>query len=193
MNNNANTADGLGPMSGFLSQGILHSDKNRACNALNLDEKADSKEIARALVRTISQRSAKELHMAALGWQDPREAEEVSRVFSLAPSYLGRLTTGASERRLDLERFDDARTLLGVLRAGTLIQRRAAARRLATLLEDTGKLSIEELREVNDTLSQLRDVEISHDLAGARTRLMGVESRRTRAMRREWEIGRAHV
>lgn len=172
---------------GFLSQGIKDHEKTVVREALKLNEQATDTQLFVALVQAVSQLSANAIHVAVAGWQDPREGEEVSRVLILAPSYLSRLTIGAAERRLDLDRFDDPRTLLGVLRAGTLVQRRAAARRLATLLEEPNKVSSDELQLVNDTLSQLRDVEISHDLVAIRARLSGVENRRVRAIRREWE------
>jgi tetratricopeptide (TPR) repeat protein len=94
---------------------------------------------------------------------------------------------GSSELRLESKRFDDPMTLLAVLRAGTLSQRRAAIRRFGELLEQDGGLSSDQLREIEETLARLRDAEIAHELSAARLALPGAPGRQERSLRRDWE------
>jgi tetratricopeptide (TPR) repeat protein len=78
----------------------------------------------------------------------------------------------------------DVPTLLAVLRAGSLQQRRAAARRLAERLTDKD-MSPDDRRSIQEVLEQVRDVEISYDLLAGHGLLNGPASREAQAARRE--------
>ncbi|MBN1655756.1 MAG: HEAT repeat domain-containing protein [Deltaproteobacteria bacterium] len=154
---------------------------------LGIDEQAGDKEFAMALVSALSENGVDEIDVADSNRYDPRRSEEISRVFTIDKSYLAQLGAGRSERLLDLERLSDPRILIAVIKAGTLSQRRSAIRRIGKLLQQPYELTPEQLRDLTESLSQLRDVEVAHELAEARLQLPGVAGKDQRATRKEWE------
>jgi HEAT repeat protein len=154
---------------------------------LGIDSRAEDKDFAIALVRALAKQGVGAIPDAGSNPYDPREQEEISRVYTIDKSYLAQLGAGRSERLLDLERVSDPRILIAVVRAGTLSQRRAAIKRIGKLLQQPYELTPEQLYEVTNTLSQLRDVEVAHELAQARALLPGVPGRDQRMIQKEWE------
>ncbi|MBC7172586.1 MAG: HEAT repeat domain-containing protein, partial [Polyangiaceae bacterium] len=88
-------------------------------------------------------------------------------------SFLGQLSvSGATE--LAVDDLDDPRTLVCVLRAGSLRQRRAAARRLTSLLRETE--SIDHAADVGREIRDLREAAIEHELRELRAEVPGGRS-----------------
>lgn len=155
--------------------------------SLSLAEEADDNELATALVRQVARNAHERLgfakHQEAAG---PGERED-SRVIDNRASYLMRLSIGTDQPGTDIERMDDVRTLIAVLHAGTLRQRRAATLRLGELMRDPRGLPVEQGRTVVETLVHLRKFEIAYELSQVCAQLPGAEGRRARAGRREWD------
>jgi tetratricopeptide (TPR) repeat protein len=156
-------------------------------DVLAVGPQAEDGELAIALVQAISRKSVDEIRIVESNRCDPRASEEISRVFTVDKSYLAQLRAGESERLLDLERVSDPRILIAVVKAGTLSQRRSAIRRIGKLFQQPNGLTPDQLRDLADSLSQFRDVEIAHELAEARRQLPGIPGKDKRMVRKEWE------
>jgi len=100
-------------------------------------------------------------------------------------SFLGRLKTESDVAgEQSVAAMADVPTLLAVLRAGSLLQRRAAARRLAERLADK-ELTSDDRRRIQETIEQLRDVEIAYELLACHGLLPGEAAREAQRARRE--------
>ena len=158
--------------------------------ALDLPATTEDRAIAQALVRTISERSQVQLHLATASAQPlaPRiEEVQAQLVHEPRASYLVRLPPELSERSGERLSFDDIRTLIAVIHAGTLRQRRAATLRLGEFFRDPRGLTADQTRHATDTLVHLRKFEIAYELSAVCSQLPGAEGRRARAGRREWD------
>jgi len=156
--------------------------------ALDLDADVDDASLARALVRELSRRELARAKVNKKRRRDPRDADEPAVMSTPDASFLGRLSvtskgeaTGGVDRPL-VGDLDDVHVLLGILRAGTLAQRRAAAERVRERLE-SGKLTNDEQRSVATTLTSSRDLEIDFEVSRALASLGGARGREARAER----------
>ncbi len=149
--------------------------------ALGLAPDAPDGEMARALVRALAMTELASVRVSPDKEHDARTTS-VPAVMSVPDaSFLGRLGTQAEgDERPRVEQLDDVHTLLGVLRAGTLAQRRAAALRLGARLGEARDLSNDEVRAVTTTLVNVRDVEIAFEVSHAREALPGAAGRQAR-------------
>lgn len=148
--------------------------------ALSLAAEADDQEFARELVRAIATRDIGRIAVDRKREIDEREATSPEVMSGADSSFLGRLsTTEADGERPGVADLQDVPTLLGILRAGTLPQRRAATERLAARLAD-GDMSNDEVRAVTTTLLSVRDVEIIFEVSHAREALPGAHGRQAR-------------
>lgn len=171
-----------------LGRGTGAADTSEARRLLGLSEGADDAVLARALVRALSIRSAERVGVAGSRREDPRQSVEALPAASTpGASFLGRLSAVATNEGLQIQQLDDVRTLQAVLRAGSLFQRRAAARRLGERLREPKELHAERVRDLTATLEHLRDVEIAYELWAVRAQLPGSAGRRARADRKAWE------
>jgi HEAT repeat protein len=141
---------------------------------------ADDRTLARAVVAKVA---AHERVRLARGGTRPRErashpTEPADRTF------LGRLKAQASGDSEGLSSMEDIPTLLLVLRAGSLVQRRAAALRLTEQLR-AGRIAADDMRRIEATLDGLRDVELGHELLQCRAQL---PSGRTRDAQRQQRL-----
>jgi tetratricopeptide (TPR) repeat protein len=167
-----------------LREGIGKQPTAAVRDALGLTEPAEDREIARALTEWLAKESLAQL----AGEQGGAGAEERG---SFVPqpvefndtSFLGRLKP-RSQKRGDtaVDEVNDVTTLLAVLRAGSLAQRRAAARRIAEVFESVGG---EERRAIEQVLEQLRDVEIAPELLECRLKISGIPGREAQLTLRE--------
>ncbi len=168
-----------------LSEGLGGGDADSVRGELGLSEGAEDRVVARSLVQILAA-----CHLAEAGrgegppmpFADAEDDEgEDSGTVPADSSLLGRIEAGGRDRIVvdDL----DLTTLLGLMRAGTLRQRRAALRNVGERLES---LSREEVRLVIQTLETIRDVEIDQDVARIRERLGGPIGRKARAERERW-------
>ncbi len=152
---------------------------------LGLSDEAEDRVVARSLVQILAA-----CHLAEAGRAEgppmppPGSAEETNEESQLVPadsSLLGRIETGGRDTIVVDEL--DLTTLLGLVRAGTLRQRRAALRSVGERLDS---LSREQARLVVQTLETIRDVEIDEDVARVREKLGGPVGRKARAERERW-------
>ncbi|MDD9941474.1 MAG: HEAT repeat domain-containing protein [Myxococcales bacterium] len=171
----------------LLSHGQDADDYGDPRTALGLPSTAEDRTVARNLVREIARDGIGRLRLASWKAVEVERPRESSRVFENRASYLMRLTTGTDERGMDLGRLDDLRTLLAVLRAGTLRQQRAAALRLGELLHDPKGVPGDQVRLAVDTVVHLRRFDIAYELSSACAQLPGAEGRRARASRKGWD------
>lgn len=170
-----------------LAQGIGRPPPAEALSALGLSESAPDSELAHALVQRIANDDIAQLCIE-------RTDDAVTQTRDTAPvavpieagdaSFLGRLrpkAAGSGEQSVG--EMGDVTTLLAVLRAGSLPQRRAAAVRLGQLLTD-GMIG-EEKNAVEVVLDQLRDPEIALELHMCRALISGPLAREAERNRRE--------
>jgi HEAT repeat protein len=157
---------------------------------LGVSEQEDDRDLARRLVE-----AAAEADLARLGVAAParrsiaRESVPLLPVEATDASFLGRLKAqGAEGDGQSLAHMADVPTLLSVLRAGSLLQRRAAAKRIAERLADQ-ELSALDQASIEILLEQLRDVEIAYELGQCRNLLPQGRSREAqKAMREQTEL-----
>jgi HEAT repeat protein len=101
-------------------------------------------------------------------------------------SFLGRLgaLSGRQDGRMGVQAIDDVRTLVAILRAGSLRVRRAAVRRLGELFGEHAKeRHADERRLIAEVLGANRDVEIVYEVSAALAAMPGVAGREERAAR----------
>ncbi len=149
---------------------------------LGMPATATDAEVARSLAQIVSA-----VRVASIGpSREPRMERSAPSTSGIAletdASFLGQLDVrsgpevpnGGAERRrlvLGVDDLDDPRTLVCVLRAGSLRQRRAAARRLTELLREAE--SIEPADEVAREIADLREPSIEHELRALRAEIPG--------------------
>ena len=166
-------------------QGIGGTDAQDARDELNLDEQADDREVARTLVQILSEYDTASAGRSSIRppMGSPPETELASE--SADSSFLGRLST-FENTDLSVQRIEDVPTLLAVVRAGSLHQRRAALNRLTQKIIDRRSVANDTLRVAIDAVRQLRDVDVAYELAQLRGALPGMMGRKERATRDEW-------
>lgn len=141
----------------------------------------DDRAFAAALVARIAKEDLGSVRVSREREQDDRVTVIPEVVSGADASFLGQLSVGeAGEQNQEVERIDDVRTLLAVLRAGRLWQRRAAALRIARLLEADQDFTNDETRLVQSTLTSIRDVEIAFEVWAARAQSGGPRARQAR-------------
>jgi tetratricopeptide (TPR) repeat protein len=152
---------------------------------LGASEQESDRGVARRLVEAAAQAD-----IARLGAAEParrslaRESVPLLPVEASDASFLGRLKTqGDQPGEQSLAHMADVPTLLSVLRAGSLLQRRAAAKRIAERLADQ-ELSAIDQASIETLLEQLRDVEIAYELAQCRSLLPEGRSREAQKAQR---------
>lgn len=152
---------------------------------LKLDNDAPDLEAARSLVQIVSACSvavAGEGEAKKKPLPPPSLDPERSSSPSADPSLLGRI--GADDT-FSTEDLDDVETLLGLLRAGSLRQRRAALERLVAL-HGVRELSPPEADRFAELTTRTGDHDLELELADARERLGGAPARAIRAARERW-------
>ena len=133
---------------------------------LAVPEGQDDRAVARKLVTAVAEAELLRLTQADEGRKSaPRESVSFVPVGAADASFLGRLKPQSdTEGDQSVAAMADVPTLLSVLRAGSLVQRRAAAKRIGERLA-AQDLSAEDQRSIEAQLEQLRDVEIAYELA----------------------------
>src|SRR5690606_8481087 len=135
--------------------------------SLGLPTDATHAAVARALVGRVMAADLEQLHASRV---PPSEAPaETLRVRNLLDtSFLGQLSLGDSAS-LSLSELDDTRTLLGVLRAGSLAQRRAAAARLVVVLRE--RATVADATEIAHAIADIREPALERALRDLRAEL----------------------
>lgn len=147
---------------------------------LGLPADAPDRDLARALVRALSTAQIASVGVGSEHARDERDPGRAAPIIQLDASFLGRLGARSGDARPGVEQLEDVHTLLAVLRAGTLAQRRAAAMRLGARLAEARDLSNDKIRAATSTLLSLRDVEIAFEVSHAREALPGAHGRQAR-------------
>lgn len=169
----------------YLVRGIAGGEGDEVRKALRISNDAEDRDVAFALVKAIAEADLDRLTAQRGAQSDPREPDAVPATESADSSFLGRLSI-SGDVFLSMDRIHNVSTLLAILRAGSLRQRRAALERLTVLLRDRKEMDGETIRNSIDTITQLRDVELASELAHAREQLPGAPGRKARAEREEW-------
>jgi len=172
------------PLIETLRDGLGVGDTAQTARALGLALESQPQAVARALVAVVATQEIARVELRAERRLDPRPSVQPSLVTGADSSFLGQLGTGGDSSGLVVSALDDVRTLLAVLRAGKLRQRRAAVRRLGEILGKSHRgVPSEDLRRATEVLTHLRDVELARELSDVRAHLPGVEGREVRAER----------
>ncbi len=154
-------------------------------STLGLAEGADDRTVARALIREVARRDLDRIERARGDDAGLRESHLPAPVETVDASFLGRLRAqGHGKGEQSLSEMGDLPTLIAVLRAGSLSQRRAAAKRIAVRLSGDD-LTADDKKTVQDVLEQLRDVEIAVELRLCRAKLSGAPAKDAQRTRRE--------
>lgn len=173
-----------------LLEGLGKGASEEVRGELKLDNDAPDLEAARSLVQIVSAcsvavagqgESPKPLPPPSLASED-QPAEDDEEKPAADTSLLGRIGADATFSTEDL---DDVETLLGLLQAGSLRQRRAALARLMELHE-VRELSPQEIDRLGELTSRTSDHDLELELANARERLGGGPARANRASRERW-------
>ncbi len=176
----------------LLREGTSAGEAAQNRRRLGLEEDADDHAVGRRLVHRLSGSvmgdKPKKLQ------EDPRPIVAPRPVAGADTSFLGRLKSEGKSGGLAVEELDDARTILAVLRAGSLRQRRAAAKRITQLLTGGKKvLPSDQLKRIADVLPRIRDVEIEYELSEARAHLPGSTGRDFQLEREQFERAVAEI
>ena len=170
-----------------LRQGIASNDYADPREELGCRADADDREVARALVRLVAANDLEQIGTQSINSEAARHPSvRPPTAVAADPSFLGRLSTSGAEG-LSVERIDDLPTILAVLRAGSRRQRRAALERLRERLRDRRLLHTDAVRKAIQTITELRDVELGHELAKARAELPGTQGRQARHEHEQWK------
>lgn len=173
---------------GCLREGLNARPELDARALLSVSEHEDDRALAHRLVEEVAL-----LDLERLVADEPARRESGRESAPLVPveaadaSFLGRLKAqGDAAGGQSVAQMADVPTLLSVLRAGSLAQRRAAAKRIAERLSDHD-LSSEDQGSIENLLEVLRDVEVAYELAQCRKLLPQGRTREAQRVRREQE------
>jgi tetratricopeptide (TPR) repeat protein len=179
MNEPPRSGSSASELHSILIHGTGASDAAVVRRALGLPAGSEDKLFARALVRAIAEANLPQLPIAA----EPDSASPHTVV--QASEELPEPVTGT---RAFLVRTaavgPDVRTLLLIVRAGSLFQRRESVLRIGELLQRGAPLTAELRRQALDTLLRLQHTELAHEIGVVLARLPGGEGRAARAEQR---------
>ena len=168
----------------MLDRGVRGEDLDRVRVLLGLSSDTDETATVRALIRAVYRsqiaRTSWSAHVAPGG-----EREDPSRVIGVRASFLVRLKAGSEVGSVDIDRLTHVPTLIAVLRAGSLPQRRAAASRLAALL-DQKSLNTQAIEQLANELPAMRTFAIAYELGQVTARLPGQAGREAQAAEKQW-------
>lgn len=168
----------------MLDRGVRGEDLARVRSLLELPDETDEAATVRALVCAVYR-----AQIERASWTDrvPAEAArpDPSGSVAMRASFLVRLKARGEVGSVDLDRLSHVPTLIAVLRAGSLPQRRAAASRLAALLDDKA-LSAAEIDPLARELPAMRTFAIAYEVGQVVARLPGQAGRHALAAERQW-------
>ena len=168
----------------MLDRGVRNEDLERVRSLLGLAPDTDETATTRALVRAVYQAQIERVRWSSFA-PSASEREDPSRVVGMRASFLVRLKSGGEVGSVDIDRLSHVPTLIAVLRAGSLPQRRAAASRLAALL-DGKSLNAGELDVLARELPAMRTMAIAYEIGQVTARLPGQVGREAQAAERQW-------
>jgi tetratricopeptide (TPR) repeat protein len=165
----------------ILAYGSSSIEREHVRRSLGLPEDCDDERFAQALVSLAASAALPAAHPLSSS-APPRS----SRVPVRAPrsSYMLRPAPQEAVPGLGVKDLSDLRTLLLILRAGGLFQRRAAVRRIGELLLGPTPLAAEPRRHALDALRSQRNYDLTYETSRVLASLPGGESRAARAEQR---------
>jgi tetratricopeptide (TPR) repeat protein len=180
------TPKGTGDLGAQLRAGVRGAELEALASQLGLPRDASELVIDRALLDAIVGADVAALRLGRSDAPPAFARKDDSRVVDGRASFLVRMTTGGDQANVDLERIDDLRTLLAVLRAGSLFQRRAAALRIGELMRDGAAGAPAETRgAIEGALSQ-RAIPIAYELGQVAAALPGAAGKHARSEDERW-------
>jgi tetratricopeptide (TPR) repeat protein len=168
----------------MLERGVRGEDLDRVRALLGLSSDSDEVRTVRALVGALAEARVANVRFASAHSAD-KERGDPSRIMNLRASSLMRLKTSGEVGSVDIHRSSHVPTLLAVLRAGSLSQRRAAADRLGALLEEKA-IAAPHLEQLSETLQGLRTFAIAYEVGRVVARLPGQAGRAASVAERKW-------
>lgn len=168
----------------MLDRGVRSEDLERVRVLLGLSHETDEAATIRALVRAIYRAQIDRVTWPAEATA-AGEREDPSRVIAMRASFLVRLKAGSEVGSVDIDRLAHVPTLIAVLRAGSLPQRRAAASRLAVLLDEKS-LSAQAIEQLASELPAMRTFAIAYEIGQVTARLPGQAGREAQAAEKQW-------
>lgn len=185
-------------LSAILERGTGGADSVPARRALGLDPEAEDKVFAQALVRAVAHAylpalpaSRSQSEPASEGVEPLAElaTHEAADVRAAGPittsrSFMMRAPGIGPTPALSIARLDDVRTLLLVVRAGSLFQRREGLRRIGDILRSPTPLPSDSRRQVLETFARLQHTELAHEIGEVFAQLPGSEGRSARSEQR---------
>lgn len=159
-----------------LERGVGSGDTGEVRAELGLKAEADDEDVARSLVQILSACTAATLGEGSADLGGDTVDDSASMLVHEAE---------VDEDAMRVDRLDDVRTLLALLRAGRLPQRRAALARMVQLAAERSVPS-DAIKTIQVALQEFRDVELDYELAAAREGLPGAPGREARAEREAW-------
>ncbi len=170
-----------------LAKGTSVVDAAEIRRMLGLPADAEDKELARALVVRVVRDEVAQLGSEIAQHRPSREQQDVSVIVAQRASYLARMPVTTSAGGLSIASLGDVRTLLAVLRAGALSQRRAAVSRIGELLTSDADMPSPFRKLAIDTLCSLRRIDLAYEVAHVLQTLSGAEGRAARAEQKAWQ------
>ena len=167
----------------ILAHGAGSVDHEQARRALGLDEGCDDAQFAQAVVRHVARGSLPLLRDVGTSSNPPAATSDEPNARPRA-SFMLRLPATISTPGLSVNRLDDVRTLLLMMRAGGLFQRRAAVLRMGELLAADAPIASDSRKRALDTLNHQRRSDVGYEAGKVLAALSGAEGRAARADRR---------
>jgi len=179
-------AEGLNRLRRCLIEGVSHSSDGVDVRAeLRISPDAADRDVARSLVQILDAVEVASLDLAVERGHDRRRTEETAPVATADSSFLGRLGGGGDDG-IGVDEVRDVGTLVAVLRAGHLRQRRAALQRLAEQLGKAGRVAPAAVKEAEAALEATRDVELAYERTLVHAKMPGAPGRAARAEADQW-------
>jgi tetratricopeptide (TPR) repeat protein len=181
----------------ILANGTGALDNQEARRAFGLDPNCDDELFAQAVVRHAA-RAALPLP-AASSSRPPHTASELPSLKSnssapparvadpvLSPrtSYILRMPAATTSPGLSVSSLDDVRTLMLIIRAGGLFQRRAAVLRIGELLLGDAVIPSDWRKQAIDMLTHQRHFDLAYEAGEVLAKLPGGDGRAARANQR---------
>lgn len=168
----------------MLERGVRSEDLARLRALLSLPPETDEAGTTRALIRAVYRAQIERASWPKAVSESP-DREDPSRVVGLRASFLVRLKAGSEVGSVDIDRLSHVPTLIAVLRAGSLPQRRAAASRLAALLDEKS-LATAAIEQLARELPAMRTFAIAYEVGQVTSRLPGQAGRAALATEKQW-------
>jgi len=162
---------------GILANGTATLDLEQVRSALALEPDCDDETLAQAVVRH------------AVSAEQPVAASHPSSSPPRAPSDRGRAQRAALLRTAaqagaepeGAQSVDDIRTLMAIIRAGGLFQRRAAVLSIGELLREPGPITSDRRKQAIEALTQHRHFDLAYETGQVLASLPGSEGRAARS------------